>query len=699
MFDSKKYWNDRYKSGGNSGAGSYNAEAQFKADIINSFMQKNQIESVVDYGVGDGNQLKLIDTKSRVFTGIDVSEHIISKCKEEFRDDKTKTFIHADSISGLKADLVLSCDVIYHLIEDIVYEKYMENLFCMSEKYVMIYAPNMNYLEAIHVKKREFIENIFNNFTKFSLVERKKGNIGCPFYIFQKNDTYVPVISKNILQVTKENPVARAAIQKIKSVLEGYDYHWFNDSTMYEYIQKNQLEEFPNLIDHIGSFSKGQHKSDVFRYYWLFLNGGIYVDDDLMIEKKMDFKNTTFASVKSYHTNQDILFNGFIACSKFNPIVYKALKQSYFTQNNVLVSDYHLFCKQLYEIYQELREKQDTFLLQEIKDVNFKEGVKSFYNGEHILTHWCYSKQIPEMPSMNEFTNIYRNTKEVSLIQKDIGHNEKLITYDKSWEWNNYKKDEKDNFDYRILDTYHTDKQLSRVGPRHDGGYVIVKDMEYDLYLSCGIAGNTQFDNTILNMYPHLEAYGFDGYIDKLPNGTNQKLELIKKNISDIDNDGNTTLKKYLRSYNNILLQMDIEGSEFKWLNCLSTNDISKFSQILMEVHWPFDNFRSNALRKINSTHYLVHIHGNNYCNRDFPDKDIGRSYDGSVLIHNPNLGAISLPEVMELTYVRKNLVSEVQKMNYNFPRSFDLPNNPRAKDIDFTVPSIERLYIQSATF
>lgn len=43
MFNSKKYWNDRYLTVGNSGAGSYNKLAQFKADIINNFVEKNQI--------------------------------------------------------------------------------------------------------------------------------------------------------------------------------------------------------------------------------------------------------------------------------------------------------------------------------------------------------------------------------------------------------------------------------------------------------------------------------------------------------------------------------------------------------------------------------------------------------------------------------------------------------------------------------
>ena len=57
MFNSSKYWEDRYKNGGNSGAGSYNTLAKFKASVINHFIENNKIQSLIDYGVGDGNQL------------------------------------------------------------------------------------------------------------------------------------------------------------------------------------------------------------------------------------------------------------------------------------------------------------------------------------------------------------------------------------------------------------------------------------------------------------------------------------------------------------------------------------------------------------------------------------------------------------------------------------------------------------------
>ena len=118
------------------------------------------------------------------------------------------------------------------------------------------------------------------------------------------------------------------------------------------------------------------------------------MDDDLMIEKKIDFNNNTFVSVKSYHNDKNLLFNGFIACSKFNPIIYKALKQAYSTNDINLKNNYYLFCSQLYTIYQKLNKNQNTFLLQEKKSPEFDEGVKIYFNNEHLLTHWCYSKTI-----------------------------------------------------------------------------------------------------------------------------------------------------------------------------------------------------------------------------------------------------------------------------------------------------------------
>jgi len=200
MFDSKLYWGERYKNGGNSGAGSYNNLAIFKAEIINKFIEECNIQSIIDYGVGDGNQLKLINTENKVYTGIDVSLLVISKCNEIFKDDETKKFIHVNNInSNLLGELVLSCDVIYHLIEDDVYNEYMKNLFFMSKKYVIIYAKNEDINHAQHVKFRKFSTYIDKNLPQWKLIKHIPNkfpqlNLGqninnatspCDFYIYE----------------------------------------------------------------------------------------------------------------------------------------------------------------------------------------------------------------------------------------------------------------------------------------------------------------------------------------------------------------------------------------------------------------------------------------------------------------------------------------------------------------------------------
>ena len=140
-----------------------------------------------------------------MYTGIDVSEFIISKIKEKFKDDKTKKFIHSNNINNeLKADLVLSCDVIYQLIEESVYKEYMENLFLMSKKYVIIYAKDEDIYHASHVKFRKFSNYIKSNLPEWCLIKHipnkypqlelgKNNNKTSPsdFYIYEKNDEFL----------------------------------------------------------------------------------------------------------------------------------------------------------------------------------------------------------------------------------------------------------------------------------------------------------------------------------------------------------------------------------------------------------------------------------------------------------------------------------------------------------------------------
>lgn len=153
------YWKQRYKSGGTSGAGSYDKLAAFKAEVLNSFVIDKQISTIVEYGCGDGNQLRLSEYPA--YIGFDVSLEATSQCKSIFAKDGTKTFKLMDEYANETAQLTLSLDVIYHLIEDDVFGVYMKRLFASSEKFVIIYSSNTDKqakLQAAHIRHRNFSE-------------------------------------------------------------------------------------------------------------------------------------------------------------------------------------------------------------------------------------------------------------------------------------------------------------------------------------------------------------------------------------------------------------------------------------------------------------------------------------------------------------------------------------------------------------
>ncbi len=167
---SEEYWIQRYRSGGNSGAGSYNNLAEFKGEVINEFVSKNKIETVIELGCGDGNQLEYFKIPS--YIGTDISPFVLSKCRERFKGDEHKQFLLLNEISDQRADLLLSLDVIYHLIEDEVYHSYLNQLFDRAISYVIIYSFDEDSDDfAPHIRTRKFTKWIEENIADFQLIK------------------------------------------------------------------------------------------------------------------------------------------------------------------------------------------------------------------------------------------------------------------------------------------------------------------------------------------------------------------------------------------------------------------------------------------------------------------------------------------------------------------------------------------------
>ena len=169
---SAAYWEKRYQTGGNSGVGSYGFFAEFKAEVLNDFVATRKIKRVIEFGCGDGNQLTL--ARYPDYLGFDVSRTAISQCEKLFASDRTKAFRSLQDYHGDTADLTLSLDVLYHLVEDSVFERYMRQLFEASTRFVIIYASDTdeNPPDRVeHVRHRKFTRWIQQNLPAWKLVE------------------------------------------------------------------------------------------------------------------------------------------------------------------------------------------------------------------------------------------------------------------------------------------------------------------------------------------------------------------------------------------------------------------------------------------------------------------------------------------------------------------------------------------------
>lgn len=196
--NSKLYWIERYQCGGRSGMESYNKLAEFKAEVLNEFVSEHEVNNIIEYGCGDGNQLQLYSIPD--YLGFDISPDAINICQNLFADDDTKSFKMMSEFDGETADLTISFDVIYHLTEDQTYEQYMNRLFDSANEFVIIYSSNTNsnsIFDGAHIKHRKFtdwvdrfkpewkmIKQIFNRYP-LKHHQKKNGSFS-DFYIYEK---------------------------------------------------------------------------------------------------------------------------------------------------------------------------------------------------------------------------------------------------------------------------------------------------------------------------------------------------------------------------------------------------------------------------------------------------------------------------------------------------------------------------------
>lgn len=197
----EKYWNNRYLKNGNSGNGSYNLLAAYKAEILNRFIEFHEIDKLIEFGCGDGNNLGLINCSK--YIGLDISREAIKICMTKFKNDFNKSFFlynpmyFQDYNEMFRAELTISLDVIFHIVEFEIFEKYMHDLFDSSTKFVIIYSRNKNSKQEFHINNREVTSWIKRNVPNFNLINEIKNK-------FNQKETQSDLVSESDFYVYKK---------------------------------------------------------------------------------------------------------------------------------------------------------------------------------------------------------------------------------------------------------------------------------------------------------------------------------------------------------------------------------------------------------------------------------------------------------------------------------------------------------------
>lgn len=216
----------------------------------------------------------------------------------------------------------------------------------------------------------------------------------------------------------------------------------------------------------------------------------------------------------------------------------------------------------------------------------------------------------------------------------------------------------------RIFRPVYTEYPLIRIGQEGDGGYLIVNNkFNTSLILGYGVNDDASFENQLTEHFG-IDAYVFDHTIDKPPE-MGPRVKYIKEGISDRDEKDVKSLKyhmdKYLKNDGSFcILKMDVEGAEWK---SLKNADLSRVSQIILEMHDMGTEADFDLIKKINTDFYLISIHGNNY-----------GGYCSS--------RGKKFPKVIECTWVRKEFIHN--PVYYDGVHEMNMPCNANEPELEF---------------
>jgi hypothetical protein len=263
-----------------------------------------------------------------------------------------------------------------------------------SEKRIQLnefYPEGCVHCTVSHPFTDRFIIKFLNNNIIINRYDRNEGWMYQHNIFFKRR--YIP---KTILQ-THHSDLPENVLNHLSKKAYGWKYNFYKDDDILLFFETNPIPEFPNIINLFNSINIGQHKADLFRYYYLYLKGGVFLDSDAMIYKNLDDIICSYNFVTVVCRDESLYFNGFIATEPYNIIMYDSLKEIYNYNINELNGDYFKIVRDFKRISDNHLHKFNYKLYYEKGDwVGYMPTVDVENNNELIFTHYYGSKCVPD---------------------------------------------------------------------------------------------------------------------------------------------------------------------------------------------------------------------------------------------------------------------------------------------------------------
>ena len=219
----------------------------------------------------------------------------------------------------------------------------------------------------------------------------------------------------------------------------------------------------------------------------------------------------------------------------------------------------------------------------------------------------------------------------------------------------------------RMLRPHQTGLDLIRVGPDHDGGYILPDDFDgVQALFSPGVDDVIGFDHEIADM--GIDTHLLDASVEE-PSNLRQNMTFSSKFIGPKTEGTFVTMDDWVNQYapgtEDLILQMDVEGAEYDVLPTMSDALFNRFRMVIVEYHdlhhaiqpEQYDKIKASWSR-FSRTHSVAHVHINNCAQ--------------TLALHG-----LSIPTVVEVTYLRNDRLQCRTGDEASIPHPLDRLNNP----------------------